>query len=509
MPKQRHLHMVTAAVLLLIFVISLDARAVDTAMPTVVSQLGELSLFSWVFAAFTITSTTTVPLFGRLSDMYGRKPFVLVGIGFFLSGSLLCGQAQSMQQLVLFRGFQGIGAGALKPLTLTVLADIFPLEQRARLQTFVSGAFGAGPVLAPLVAGFLVLHVDWHWIFYLIVPPCLLAGLLLYWSMDEQWEPESALSIDYGGAFLLTAAIVLGLLGLLQTGKTHGWAGPQLLGLFGGSGLLLTGFLVMERRTPQPLVPLDIFRNRIVAAASISGFFTSMALWSTTAFVPLFIQGVLGHSAITAGASVAPLTLIWVVSSSIGGFVLLKRGYRVTAGLALAMVITGGYLLTQLGITSSYQQAILAISLVGFGGMALLAFLLSLQNAVGLRQRGIITGASEFSRGLGGAIGVSLTGSLLNRQLNGRVLALLPAAASKTDPANIARLASPQALLDPAVRAGLPEPTLHALQLALSGALTAAFLVPFIAAVCALVSSLWLPGGRAADHVVLAQEPVA
>ena len=493
MTKQSRRSAVTVAVLLLIFVISLDTRLVDTAMPTVAAQFGELAQFSWVFAVFMITSTATVPLFGRLSDIYGRKPFVLLGIGFFVVGTALCAQATSFIQLVLFRGVQGIGAGALKPLTMTVLADIFPLEQRARLQAIVSGSWGCAIIIAPLVGGFLVDYVGWRWVFYLTVPFCLIAAWLIVWKMDGNWKRDGANFNDYTGAALLTGSIILCLLALLQIGKAPSSGETNVLGLMGGSAILMVGFVATERYTAQPLIPLAIFRNRSVAVASVGGFLTGLTIWSTSSFMPLYVQGVLGTSAIGAGASVAPLMLAWMVTSSIGGFLLLMRGYRTTAVLGLVVMGIGSLLLTHLSPANSYEQTVLSASLIGFGGMALTAFLLALQNSVVIRQLGVVTAISEFTRGLGGAIGSSLTGSVLNNELDLRMTTIIPA----ESPSPSALLASPRALLDPALRAQLPPSSLSALQDALAGSLNVAFLVPCIAAVLAILVSLWLPGGKA------------
>lgn len=493
MMRQPRRFVVTVAVLLLIFVINLDTRLVDTAMPTAAAQFGGLAQFSWVFAVFMITSTATVPLFGRLSDIYGRKPFVLLGIGVFVVGSMLCAQAASFMQLVLFRGLQGIGAGALKPLTMTVLADIFPLEQRARLQAIVSGSWGSAIVIAPIVGGFLVDHAGWRWVFYLTAPFCLVAACLLIWRMDGSWKREGLIFSDYAGTALLTGAIILCLLAILQIGSAESSGKMNVLGLMAGSAILAVGFVVTERRTAQPLVPLEIFRNRTIAVASIGGLLTSLTIWSATSFMPLYAQGVLGTSAIGAGASVSPLMLAWMVTSSIGGFLLLMRGYRATAVAGLVIMGIGALLLTRLSPMTSYERAVLSASLIGFGGMALTSFLLALQNSVVARRLGVVTAVSEFTRGLGGSIGSGLTGSVLNNQIDTHVATAIPVASTGTP----TLLDSPRALLDPSLRAQLSPSSLASLQGALASSLDIAFLVPCVAAASAILISLWLPGGKA------------
>ncbi len=497
---------VTAAAMLGTFLAAVDSTVVSTAMPTTVAQLGGLSIFSWVFSAYMLTSTTSVPIFGRLCDIYGRKPFYILGIAVFILGSALCGQAQSMGQLIVFRAVQGIGAGAIMPITMTIIGDVYPLEQRARMQGLFSSVWGVASLVGPLVGGLLVDHLSWRWVFYVNLPFGSLAAFLVYLALEENLPPDQSRAVDYPGAVSLTLAIVALLLALLGGGTTHTWMTPRVIGLLMAAGVLTAIFLCLETKARNPIVPLSLFRNRIFAVANLGGFLTGMSMFGTISFVPLFVQGVMGTSATTAGAALTPLTLAWMVGSTSGGQLILSLGYRTTAFIGLSLMTTGAFLVSRLGVQNSQAQMVIGTALMGLGGMALITHLIAVQNSVQRSRLGIATSAVQFFRSIGGTIGVSLMGTVLSWQMGQRLEGLpsLPTGLSGA-------LADPQALLSSEVRAQLPDQVLLSFRTVLAESLRGVFLLALVVTVLALLSSLWLPAGKAAPHAAAesTEDPMA
>jgi MFS family permease len=266
---------VTLGVMLGLFLGALESTVVGTAMPTVIASLGGLHIYSWVFSAYILTSTVTVPLWGRLSDLYGRKRFILLGIAIFLIGSALSGAATSMGQLVLFRALQGLGAGALLPLGMTIIGEIYSLEKRARMQGLFSGVWGLASIIGPLIGGFITDHLSWRWVFYINIPFGIAAALLIGLALVEPRDHRKSVSIDYAGAITLTLLATL----LLVTLGQQDWGILVKLGLLGVCALLVFVFLAVERRASEPIVPLSLFRHRIFSVSSANGFFVGMAMF--------------------------------------------------------------------------------------------------------------------------------------------------------------------------------------------------------------------------------------
>jgi len=297
--SRRRVWLVTAGIMLSLLLASMEGTVVATAMPTIVTHLGGLAMYSWVFSAFMLASTTTMPVFGKLSDLYGRRPVYTVAMGLFLMGSLLCGTAQSMPQLIAFRVVQGVGAGGVVPLAFTLIGDMFTLAQRTKLQGLFSGVWGVSALIGPLVGGFLVDQLSWPWVFYLNVVPGLLAAALvgLAWQEPAQDASTPAAHVDYAGAGLLMVGVVALLLGLSTLGTAQGWA---LLGL---AAVLLVGLVQVERQARDPILPFPLFRDRIFAIACSQRVLAGGALFGSVSFVPLFVQAVLGTSATAAGVT--------------------------------------------------------------------------------------------------------------------------------------------------------------------------------------------------------------
>ncbi|HEX5692139.1 MAG TPA: MDR family MFS transporter, partial [Roseiflexaceae bacterium] len=403
--SRRRVILITVGIMLSLFLASMEATVVATAMPTIVSQLGGLESYSWVFTAYMLTSTTTVPLFGKLSDIYGRRPIYVLAIGLFLIGSLLCGLAQSMTQLIIYRAVQGVGAGGLLPLAFIIVGDLFTLEQRARMQGLFSGVWGVSSVAGPLLGGFLVDQVSWHWVFFINILPALLAGALVWWAwVDQAREAKAARpAIDYAGAALLTAGVVALLLGLFELGTDMAWL------LLGASVVLFAGLAWVERHAADPVLPLALFRDRLFAVGCANGLLAGCAMFGSVSFVPLFVQAVLGTSATAAGATLMPLMLGWVGSSIVGSRLLLRMGYRTLALIGMSLLTIGTFLMTRIGMDSSQLSLLFSLGLMGVGmGLTIPSFLIAVQSTVQRRWLGTATSTLQFSRSMGGVLGVSI-----------------------------------------------------------------------------------------------------
>ena len=480
----RRVVVVTAAIMLSLFLASMEATVVATGMPTIVSQLGGLEYYSWVFSAYMLTSTTTVPLCGKLSDLYGRKPIYAAAMVLFLIGSLLCGLSQSMLQLIAARAVQGVGAGGLLPLAFIMIGDMFTLEQRARMQGLFSGVWGVSSVVGPLLGGFLVDQVSWHWIFFINIVPGLLAGILVWQAwVDRPREGKARPSVDYAGAVLLTTGVVVLLLGLFEAGTPIGWA------LLAGAVVAFALLGWVERRAPDPVLPLSLFRDRLFIIACAHGIFAGWAMFGSTAYIPLFVQAVLGTSATAAGATLTPLLIAWVVASIVGSRLLLKIGYRTLAVTGMMLLTIGSFLMSRISAGSSQLSLIIGLALMGTGmGLSIPAFLIAVQSTVGRRFMGTATSTLQFSRSIGGVLGVSVMGVVLAMSLTANLQA------AGLDPASV----SIDALLDPLAQSA--NASLDAtLRIALANAIQGVFLLAFIAAAIGLVATALAPAGRIAQ----------
>ena len=495
MTKQAKI-IVTIALMLGMSLAALDTTIVGTALPSIVGKLGGISLYSWVFSVYLLTSTTTVPIYGKLADLYGRKPIFLFGSGLFLLGSIFSGAAQSMVQLIIFRAIQGLGAGAVLPIVLTIIGDIFELQERARVQGLFSGVWGLSSIIGPALGGLIVDHFSWRWVFYINVPFGLVSCLLLALSLKEKVERKKQ-KLDYLGTLTLTGGIVALLFALLQGGTNWAWLSVPSIGLFALFIVLIILFVRQESRTTEPILPLTLFNNRIIAVSSIGGVVLGILMFGITSYVPLFVQGVKGGTATSAGITLGPLLLAWPIASTLSGKMVLRYGYRFTAvlGMALAAIGTGMVTLFNPGTTIPFIVA--AMFMIGAGlGFASIAFIISVQNAVPWNLRGVATASTQFTRTIGGTIGVALMGTILNA---GMALRFPPIFARFADvaahlPKSVARA---NLLLTPDVRASLPLAFLHQLQAALAQSLFWVYALTLAMAVIGLATMFFFPGGRA------------
>jgi EmrB/QacA subfamily drug resistance transporter len=493
--SKRRRRVVTGGVMLGMFLAALEATVVGTAMPTVIASLGGLDRYSWVFSAYLLTSTVTVPVWGRLSDLYGRRVFYLIGVAFFLVGSALSGASQSITQLIVFRAIQGLGAGALIPLSMTINGDIYTLRERARMQGLFSGVWGLASILGPLAGGFITDHISWRWVFYINIPFGLAAAVVVGIALVEPRQTEKPV-IDYAGATWLTIAITLLLLVLVESGDPSIWANPLTLAAVAGIVFFSGLFVWTERRAPEPIVPFSLFRNRIIAVGSITAFMLGAGMFGALSFIPLFVQGTLGGSATEAGALLTPFLLGWVVMSVVGGRLMFRIGYRPTI-IAGLIVLTGSFaVLTTFGKNTSRPWLIGDVLAMGIGmGLVMFALLITVQNSVNRGQLGIATSLNQFSRSIGQTVGVAIMGTVMTLSLAAHIAEIQRE--SGLPEADVARTVhNPSALIDPIARASQKPELIRAMSGALAGALHNVFITGVAFAVLALVSGFFLPAGQ-------------
>jgi len=484
----RERRLVTAALLLGMLLTAVEATAVGTAMPTAVAELGGVSRYSWVFSAYLLATTVTVPLFGKLADLYGRRRIYLVSVAIFLVGSALSGAARTLDQLIVYRAIQGVGAGGVAPVTVTVIGDIFSLRERGRMQGLFSGVWGLSSLLGPALGGVMTEALSWRWVFYFNIPFGIVSAVLLGAFLRERRERREH-RLDVMGTVLLTAAVMLVMVVLLEGSEAWGWGSRRTLGVLAGAAVALGLFIWQESRTPEPMLPLSLFRNRLIAVANAGNAVIGALLFSAAAFVPMFAQGVLGGTAVHAGLTLAPVSVGWPIASVLSGRLLLRIGYRPLTVAGGAVGVAGALLLTRLDPGSGIGAIMAIMLLTGLGlGFMATPYLVAVQSAVSWRQRGIVTSSVQFFRTIGGAIAIAVLGSVLNRHLRAELGA------------------DANAILEPSLRAGLSAESLAETATALAGGLHAVFLAFAAAAVAAPCIALLFPRGTAESHAVSERE---
>jgi len=401
-----------------LFLAALDQTIVATALPRVVGDLGGLSQYSWVFTAYMLASTVTVPLYGKLGDLYGRRPLFMVAISIFLVGSALCGVAQGMTQLVVFRFIQGLGAGGLIPLAMATVGVIVPPRDRGRYQGLIGATFAMASIAGPAVGGLIVDNTTWRWIFYINLPIGALALLVISLTMPRRRERREH-SIDWLGAGLLSAGTAALLLGLVWGGREYPWGSPQVVGALAFSAVLLAAFGLVERRVREPILPFDVLRNPIVASSVVCVSLVGMAMFGTISYVPLFVQGVIGTSATSSGVVLTPLMLAAVTTSIITGQFVSRTGrYRQNAVLGPIVLAFGMFLLSRMDTQTTTAEAARNMVVAGIGiGSMMQVFVLSVQNVVNRTAMGSATALTHFSRSIGATLGVAVMGLIVNQGL--------------------------------------------------------------------------------------------
>lgn len=516
-----------AGVMLAMFLSSLDQTVVGTAMPRIISDLGGFNRYTWVTTAYIITSAVAIPITGKLIDMYGRKLFYISGLIVFILSSILCGLSNTMTQIILFRGIQGIGAGIMIANAFTVIGDLFPPRERGKYQGYMSGLFGLSSIIGPTLGGFITDTLSWHWVFFVNVPLGILIVFLFIFFFPNIRPDDLKHTVDYPGLTALILAVVPAMLALSWGGVEYPWDSQQIIGMFIFSAIMLVIFILIERRSPEPIVPLSLFRNRIVAVSEVVIFFTGMGMFGGIIFIPLFFQGVLGLTATASGNFLTPMMLGMVVGSFISGQLLSRAGghYRIQGAIGIAIMGAGTALLSMMTVDTSYVTAVRNIVITGFGlGITFPLYTIAIQNAVPYNLLGVATSSSAFFRSIGGSVGLAIFGSIMSNRFASELFAKTPDAIKAIIPPEQLDALShnPQALFSPEVQSQLrtaleqlPQGTalfqqmLEVLRQALDSALSQVFLIGFLIIVIAFVVNFFIKEIPLRKQHVLVDHPSA
>jgi MFS family permease len=394
--------------------VAIDATVLATAIPSIVDDLGGFTQFPWLFSIYLLTQAVSVPIYAKLSDLFGRKPIILIGIGLFLLGSILCGFAWSMPALIAFRAIQGLGAGAVQPMSITIVGDIYTVAERAATQGYLASVWAVSAVLGPTLGGIFSQLGIWRGVFFINVPLCLLAGWMLIRSFHEKVERRPH-TIDYAGAALLAASMSLLILAVLEGGQAWAWNSWQSIAAFGIGGLILVAFVLVERRATEPILPLWVFSRRLLLTTTLVGLGIGAMLIGLTSYVPTYLEGSLGIAPIFAGLALGALTLGWPLSASFSGRFYLRLGFKMTAFIGSVVVIAGVGLLAAFAFAPNVWLVAVACFVIGLGmGLSAPSTLIAAQASVPWNERGVVTGTNMFARSIGSAVAVAIFGALAN-----------------------------------------------------------------------------------------------
>jgi EmrB/QacA subfamily drug resistance transporter len=492
-----------AAVMLLA---ALDGTIVGTAMPSVIADLQGFEHYAAVTTVYMLAATVVVPIAGKLSDLYGRKPFLLAGVIIFVAGSALCGAATSMAGLIVFRGVQGIGAGIAQGMAFTTIADLYPPARRGRASGLLGSVFGLASVIGPAVGGFLTDGPGWRWCFYVNLPIGIAAFTMLLFAFPHIVpNPSHERRVDWLGAATLVLGVVPLLLALSWGGRDYPWASFEVLSLMTGGLVMTAVFLLVQARTPHAILPPSLFRNRVVWTASAAAMLMSLGMFGSVLFIPLFIQGVVGRSAAESGAVMTPMMFALIAASISAGQLMTRTGrYKAVGVVGVGITVVGMFLLSRMGLTTGYATVVMNMVVVGIGlGLTMPVFNLAVQNAVDIRQVGVATSSMQFLRSIGGSIGAAVFGAVmtsrfatgLGERLTADVMTGLPPGLSET-------LMNPQAMMNPQVAAqlraadpavvALLQPLIRSVKGALSASLHDVFLFGTLIALGGLFFALLL-----------------
>jgi EmrB/QacA subfamily drug resistance transporter len=492
------------------FFAAVNQTIVGNALPKIIADLGGLDYYSWVFTIYMLTSAITTILVGKLSDIYGRKPFILIGIFIFMVGAFLSGLSKDIIQLISYRGIQGFGAGMIMSTAFTAVGDLFAPRERGRWQGAMGAVFGISSVFGPTLGGYIVDNLEWKWVFWVFLPLGIVAAILI-WKLFPKAEKKEGESVDYLGSIFLTTTIVPALLAFSWAGTKYDWNSTQIIGLFASAIISLILFILVERKAKSPILPLYLFKNSIFTISNIIGFAIGVAMFGGVMYIPYFVQGVLGFSATHSSFITMTMTLGLVFASGIGGQIITKTGkYKLQAIIGLIVTTVGMFLFTTMDAGTSQWLLILYLVLVGLGlGVGMTVFTLTVQNAVDQRYLGVATATSQLFRSVGGTVGVAIMGTVLNQRMSDKMAELF-AGVSKQAAAvppemqdKLAALQNPQLLLDheklAEIQQSLPkemivffERIVSMLQDSLSFALSGVFMTAAIIMIFAVFLTLFL-----------------
>lgn len=470
-----------------LFLASLNQTMVSTSMPRIVASLGGMELYSWVFTAYMLASTVSVPIYGKLSDLVGRRAVLLFGLALFAVASLLAGFAGSMAQLIGIRALQGLGAGAVMPIAFAIVGDLYEPAERGRIQGLIGAGFGVASLSGPLVGGWITDNLGWHWTFLANVPLAVLALGVVAFVLPKRQRGHGAIAVDTAGAILLVLTLTPFLLWASLSGQSFGWLSPPALGLLAATALFGAALFRQEKRAPDPIIHLGLFRNGVFSVSAAITFLGGMAMFGATMFIPLYAQGVLGASATGSGGVTTPMTLAMVTASAISGNLASRLGrYRTLCLAGGALLAAGVFVLSRPALSGHMLGLAAGMVVLGLGlGFTMPLLTLAVQNAVPPAQLGSVTSLVQFFRSIGGTLGVALFGALMTAASQRMLATSLPGVPAE-------RLPSPQALLVPGAAERMPAQVVAALRDALGGAIHEVFLVALGVSVAALVLTAFL-----------------
>ncbi|MDA4117776.1 MAG: MFS transporter [Thaumarchaeota archaeon] len=506
-PPRRTTLLILGGLLTGLLLSAMDQTIVATAGPTIISDLGGLSLYAWVFSAYILTQTVSLPIFGKLSDLYGRKKFYVLGLAVFMGGSILSGAAQNIDELIIFRAIQGIGSGAFFPIALAIVGVSFPPSMRGRTQGIFASVFGIAAVVGPSVGSYIVEAINWRWIFYINLPLGIASFILIWFGVKESRNANAKPSIDILGVSTLTAWVVLLILGFLDGGTTYPWYSWQEYITFAGAAVLFVVFIVVERRAPEPVIPLDLFRNRTILSSSAVAFLRGIAFFAVISYIPLFVQAGLGGSVSDGRNALYGFLLPLIVSAILGGQLAVRVGYRGIIFGGVAVMTVGIFLLTGISQTSTILDIVWRSAVMGLGvGFTFASIVIAVQYSVTRDKIGVASSLAQFMGNLGSSIGLAVIGAVQANTFGSQLRSLL-----QSLPAQAQAQAAPflsnanlvgQVLSTPATLAQMTSANpalgapafIQALRVAFANSVTPLFWISLAVSIMALVASIFITG---------------
>lgn len=496
------------------FFSSLDQTIVGTSLPRIIGDLGGMDIFAWVTTAYMLSSTTIVPIAGKLSDIFGRRVIYVLGIFIFMLGSALCGFSHSMTQLIIFRAVQGLGGGIMMPMAMIIIGDLFAPEKRGKWQGLMGALFGLSAIVGPTIGGWIVEHISWNWVFFVNLPVGLLAAILISIGLHGERRRQDKVIIDYAGAVTLVVAVITLLLGLNMGGSSYPWGSWRIIGLFVTSLVFILIFIMIEGKAKEPILSLHFFKNRVFSVSNIIGFLMGFGMFGSIMFLPLFLQAVIGISPTKAGNTIIPMMLGMVATSIIGGQLMTKVRFRTMFLSGMTFMSIGFFLLSTLTMDSSQGVAIFYTIFLGLGmGLIMQTVTVSVQNVFPAELRGVATSSTQFFRSIGGTLGTTILGVVLNNRSIGLMKeSLLPQATNfiKTikDPEQVIKLTGLlktaqtdplslfNSLLSPDLVKALPIQLLNPLKTVLADSLNSVFFVSGCILVVGFIVSFFMGNAR-------------